>query len=528
MYEVELETLLPQLAVVQVEGVQAGTELIRIAARTRDGVAVECPGCGCFSDWVHSRYVRQVADEAIGGRPVVVDLSVRRLYCENPHCPKATFVEQVDGLTVRYQRRTPALQQLLGAVAVALAGKTAARLLPHLHQLVSCSTLLNVLMALPLPELPVPRVLGVDDFALRRGHRYATILIDVVTHARVDVLPDRTAQTLIAWLRDHSGVEIVCRDGSATYAQAVTDALPDAAQVSDRWHLWHNLAAAVEKTVAAHAACWRAAPAEETPGSRNERTLQRNAAVHESLEAGVGLCETARRLGLALNTVKRYARISDPEQLLRPPQYRRCLVDPFREHLRERRAAGPVATTTLFAEIRAMGYTGSANLLVRYLEQGREKEPLADPSIRRLTSWVMTDPDHLTDERRAHRDKLTAACPELTALSGHIAAFAGLLAHHEHPDMKHAALQPWIEAVNADDLPALHGFVRGLEKDRAAVQAGLDLPYSNGATEGINNKTKLLKRQTYGRAGFALLRQRVLLNQRTSPADPINGYENLV
>lgn len=173
-------------------------------------------------------------------------------------------------------------------------------------------------------------MLGVDDFSLRRGHRYATILIDVVTHARVDVLPDRTAQTLIAWLRDHSGVEIVCRDGSATYAQAVTDALPDAAQVSDRWHLWHNLAAAVEKTVAAHASCWRAAPTEATPGSRNERTLQRHAAVHESLESGVGLCETARHLGLALNTVKRYARISDPDQLLRPPQYRRCLVDPFR------------------------------------------------------------------------------------------------------------------------------------------------------------------------------------------------------
>lgn len=276
--------------------------------------------------------------------------------------------------------------------------------------------------------------------------------------------------------------------------------------------MWHNLAAAVEKTVAAHAACWRSTPPEAIPGSRNERVLQRHAAVHASLESGVSLCETGRRLGLALNTVKRYSRVSDPDQLIRPPQYRRCLVDPFRDHLRTRRAAGPVATTTLLAEIRALGYTGSPNLLVRYLEQGRAEESLVDPSIRRLTSWIMTDPDHLRDEPSTHRDKLTAVCPEMTALTSHVTAFAKLLAHHEHPDGKHAALKEWIKAVTVDDVPALHSFTRGLEKDRDAVQAGLDLPYSNGVTEGINNKTKLLKRQTYGRAGFALLRQRILLN----------------
>jgi hypothetical protein len=136
-----------------------------------------------------------------------------------------------------------------------------------------------------------------------------------------------------------------------------------------------------------------------------------------------------------------------------------------------------VATTTLLAEIRVLGYTGSPNLLVRYLEQGRAEESLVDPSVRRLTSWIMTDPDHLAVEPGAHRDKLTALCPEMTALTGHVTAFAKLLAHHEHHAGEHAALQEWIEAVSADDLPALHGFVRGLVKDRAAVQAGLDLPY---------------------------------------------------
>lgn len=101
---------------------EASGDLLRIAARTRDDAPAACPGCGTESDWVHSRYVRHVADEAVGGRAVVINLSVRRLYCENPDCAKNTFVEQVTGLTVRYQRRTPALQKVVDAVAAALAG----------------------------------------------------------------------------------------------------------------------------------------------------------------------------------------------------------------------------------------------------------------------------------------------------------------------------------------------------------------------------------------------------------------------
>jgi hypothetical protein len=176
--DVELEVLLPQLAAVQVEGVQASAELIRITARTREGLAVACPGCGWISAWEHSRYVRHVAEEAVGGRSVVIDVSVRRLYCQNPACAKATFVEQIGGLTGRYPRRTPALQRVLNAVAVALAGTAGARMLLALHQVVSWTMLLGCLLAVPLPPRPGPRVLGVDDCAPRRGYRYSPIVID--------------------------------------------------------------------------------------------------------------------------------------------------------------------------------------------------------------------------------------------------------------------------------------------------------------------------------------------------------------
>ncbi|MDJ0465886.1 transposase family protein [Streptomyces sp. H27-C3] len=147
------------------------TDVVVVIARARGPVG--CPGCGQGSLWEHSRYVRHVGDEAVGGRAVRIDLSVRRLYCENTACSRTTFVEQVDGLTVRYQRRTPALQRVVEAIAVALAGSAGARLLVHLHQLLSWSTLLRCVMALPDPLAAVPRVLGMDDFALLKGQSYS-------------------------------------------------------------------------------------------------------------------------------------------------------------------------------------------------------------------------------------------------------------------------------------------------------------------------------------------------------------------
>ena len=163
--------------------------------------------------------------------------------------------------------------------------------------------------------------------------------------------------------------------------------------------------------------------------------------------------------------------------------------------------------TRLLEEIRALGYTGSANLLVRYLGQGRAQAERAAPAPRRLVSWIMTRPTELPRHDRAHLQDLLAACPPLAVLTEHVRAFATLLTTRRGED-----LEGWMDAVEASDLPALHAFVRGLRRDLAAVVAGLSMPYSNGPIEGANTKIKLLKRQMYGRAGFALLRRRILLS----------------
>jgi hypothetical protein len=195
--------------------------------------------------------------------------------------PEADVPGAGPGLIDRYQWRTARLAGQVSAVARELAGRAGARLLAALGILVSRHSA-RVLLRIPLPAMAVPRVLGIDDFALRRGLVYATVLIDAETGRRVDVMPGRTADVAVEWLRAHRGVEVVCRDGSGAYGEAVRQALPCAVHVGDRWHLWHGLGEAGRKEVAAHSACWaKTMPLQE--GKRAGTTLQRWQQVHVSV-----------------------------------------------------------------------------------------------------------------------------------------------------------------------------------------------------------------------------------------------------
>lgn len=248
----------------------------------------------------------------------------------------------------RYERRTVRLKEQVRAVVRELAGRASARLLPVLGIAAGRDTALRTLLGIALPERAVPSVPGIDDFALRRSRHYATVLIDTDTGQRIDVWAGRGAASLTEWLRTHPGVQTVCRDGSAAYSQAVREALPGTVQVTDRWHLWHGLAETVVKEVSAHSACWAGATGLQD-GPRARTTAERWAQVHGLLGKGVGLLECSRRLGLGLNTVKRYARAGAPERLQRVSQYRPTLVDPYRDYLahppcRRPRCPGPAAS----------------------------------------------------------------------------------------------------------------------------------------------------------------------------------------
>jgi hypothetical protein len=191
------------------------------------------------------------------------------------------------------------------------------------------------------------------------------------------------------------------------------------------------------------------------------------------------------------------------------PQYRPTLVDPYRDYLRQRRAEEPGASVQqLLREIRERGYPGSSNLLVRYLNQGRADSERPHLAPRKATQILLTRPDNLADAQRETAGRLASACPEMKALASLITSFAAMLTPDPANEDK---LLRWIAAARAADLPHLHSFTRGLDLDLKAATAAFTLPYHNGRTEGVNTKTKKIKRDMFGRAGFELLRHRILL-----------------
>jgi transposase len=420
---------------------------------------------------------------------------------------------------------------------------------------VSPDTLLRWLRHAPPRLADTPRVLGVDDWAFSRGQRYGTLLVDLERHGPVDLLPDRQAETLAAWLKAHPGVQIVTRDRSTEYARGIREGAPDAVQVTDRFHLLSNLREMVERTIDRNrhllqgidlptVSAERGDPAaeqdtlsrsrqpakrssleQETRQARYEQRLAIRQQVHALHEEGESILGIAQRLHLNRGTVYRYLR-GQPESAAVRTRHVGSMLDVFLPYLYQRWAEGCDNGKQLWREVRERGYRGSRKMVAVWAQQQREApapstpkkyrvaspaSPVQEtrpasgssprlPSSRRTSWFLLRDPDTLSAAEQATLAAISAAAPELAAIQPLAQQFQRLVKERDA-----AGFSAWRERALSSALPELHRFITGLDRDEAAVKAALELPWSNGPVEGQVTRLKVIKRQMYGRAHFDLL-----------------------
>ena len=511
---------------------------------------VLCPICGQPSHRVHSRYSRTLADLPCVSFSLTLIVHVCKFFCVNPACPRRIFTERFPAVAAPWARKTQRLVEHLQAIALASGGQAGARLCFYLGLRCCGSTLLNLLRRLPLPQIKTPKILGVDDFALRRGQHYGTILVDLETHQPIALLPDRTAETLEAWLKAHPGVEILSRDRSKAYKRGMSDGAPEAIQVADRFHLLQNLEETLEKAFHGKAQAIKSVEASQLqaagidlpdlPRPKSSHEQQREAKRTQRLEnyhqvyalrkEGHTIKDIAHHLGMGKRTVYTYlSHESFPEWQPSSRQYSSGL-DPYKSYLIEQWQQGKRHAKRLFEEIRSAGFTGSYAMVARYLQPLRQSDPPMRPapeslndlpgrgpapkvksanqkplSARRVAWLILQRPETLEDEQEQLLEKL-AAQPELSEPISLAQGFLELV-RQRLPEQ----LDDWLKKAMNSSIKAFQTFAKGLMDDYDAVKAGVTLEVSNGQVEGQNNRLKMLKRQMFGRAGLDLLAKRFIL-----------------
>ncbi|MDT8296422.1 ISL3 family transposase [Roseomonas mucosa] len=523
-----------------VQQVLPTSEHITIKASPRQNAAA-CPDCGVASRRVHSRYGRTLADLPWQGRPVTLAVHARRFRCLNSACARQTFAERLAEVAPAAARRTERLGGVQRCLGLALGGEAGARLAYRLAMPTSADTLLRVVRAAACRDdpLPAPRVLGVDDWSWRRGHRYGTMLVDLERNAVVDLLRDRQAETLATWLRRHPGVEVVARDRAGAYADGIRQGAPAAVQVADRWHLLRNLGDAVPALVDRHAAAVRRAgrliadtvaaaiaaepmpPAPPRPPNAAARASQASLARRQAryeeaagLRAkGVSISRIAARLGAERKTVRRWLRLGHAPSWKQRP--RTSTLAAFADVLDRRWAEGCRNAAQLWRELVAQGFAGRPGTVRAWTtrRRGTEPAPTAPRPTRMAPAWpvpsgrsvariLMADSNTLKETERQFAARMLAEAPGLAA--------AIAVARRLRQVLRRKGGETLAEVLAAAEKTELASYAANLCRDIDAVQAALDLPWTTSPVEGQINRLKLIKRSMYGRAGFDLLRNRVL------------------
>jgi len=528
-------------------GLPEGMEIDQIQI-TDTGLVVEvssthpqscCPLCSQPSSYVHSHYDRTLKDAPCVGRQLQLRLSVRRFFCRNPLCLRKVFTERLPDLAEPWARMTTRLREQITSIGLATCGKGGVRLGDRLGIETSRNTTLRRIMDVPDDARASVVYLGIDDFSFRRGYKFGTILVDLESHRPIDLLPDRQAETSAAWMRDNPEIQVVSRDRASAYAKAASEAVPQAIQVADRFHVTKNLTEATQLVLArSQSEITEASKMEEStqnesgqsvieisewrpkePAHVEKERLTRRAGrkaryeqVMESHKQGLTAKEIAHQMDMSERTIQRWlAAGTFPEAKKR--RKKGSDFDLFAAYVLKRWQEGERNGLTLWREIQKQGYTGSERTVYRHIETLKQvsvQTSLNPDRLHKFTAstavWLFVrDPKSLDEVEQEDLATFCQASPTLKQTYDLVQDFMQMVRKREG-----YRLDAWLKRVAASDISELQSFASGVEKDKAAVKAGLTWSINNGQVEGQVTKLKLIKRTMYGKAGFPLLRQRVL------------------
>ena len=548
---------------------------VLILARSMHPAAL-CPACHQESFRVHSFYQRSPQDLPVSGQAVRLVLQVRRFRCLNRSCHRRTFAERLPEVVAFAARRTVRLTALLQSFAIQCAGEPGSRLLSSIGMQVSPDTLLRLAKAAPTLSFRVPTILGVDDFALRKGRSYGTLLIDWEQRRPIDLLPDRTAETFARWLQSHPGVKWISRDRSTEYARGAALGAPEAQQVIDRWHVQKNWREALERVLNRVRARLNKPQARRGTsvggqGTRERSSIERRAAqlsreerkvqyeqVRELFRQGMPITHIAKQLHMNRGTIYKYLGVETfPERAPRADAGSSTgIIQPYTAYLRQRVAEGCRNAQQLYREVRDRGFTGSHKTVSRWLQAqgllsrqytlravddeleawGEAEEPhivdnqalpsasrpLVAPVARlqldrpfpsaRQLAWLFVKDPSRLNEQEQQVVAFLQQEPRMHQVYHLSQEFLSLL-NKQHGEQ----VESWIATCSCCGIAELEAFAFGLQREVPALIAACSMPYSNGPTEGIITRLKYIKRSMYGRGSFDLLRQRVL-HSSSSPA----------
>lgn len=533
------KTLLPDAEHLHCDGIQWGGSRVVIRVSSVAATA-SCPKCGHLSSRVHSRYERRLQDLPWQGLRVLVQWTSRRWFCDNVHCQQRIFTERLVEVAAPHGRKTHRMVMILRAVAMACGGEAGAELARRLEMPTSPDTLLRELRRSADEPKGRVRVLGVDDWALRRGQRYGTILVDLEAHRVIDLLPERSSESVAQWLQQHPEVEIVSRDRGEYYIKGANIGAPQAVQVADRWHLLHNLhealirvverfsgelrhtvrQLALDQSVSTKVAASQQLPLPSVPEPAGQ---QRRLHWQEKYQRLIELRKhkhsmraIARELELDRGTVRRWLNM----KCLPPigPRGPRNRAGAWQAYLESRWSGGCRNAMALTSELRTRGYKGSYDSVRRLVakwrktqasEAGQVVSHKSPPSAKTIAWWLLKSSADQPAEQQRLIEQFRATCPAVAQAASLADEFTRIVKERCAP-----AFGPWLERALAPESPIdMRRFAKGLRDDLSAVTAALSMSWSNGQTEGQVNRLKLIKRQMFGRAKFDLLRRRVLDRQ---------------